>query len=75
MGCIRQKLLPEEAMNACTLNGAYAMKLSHLCGSISIGKQANVIITNPIESLAYMPYSFGENHIKEVILNGVRTIV
>ncbi len=73
MGCVRQKMLPEEAINAITLNGAYAMNLSQDLGSISIGKKANLIITKPIESLAYMPYSFGENHVKEVILNGKRT--
>ncbi len=75
MGCIRQKLLPEEAINAMTLNGAYAMDLNEELGSISIGKRANVIITQNIESLAYLPYSFGENHIKEVILNGRRSKV
>ncbi len=72
MGCIRQKLLPEEALNAITLNGAYAMDVSHELGTISTGKKANIIITKPMESLAYLPYSFGENMIQEVILNGVR---
>ncbi len=70
MGCIRQKMLPEEAINAITLNGAYAMNLSDQLGSISIGKKANIILTHPMESLAYLPYSFGENMIRQVILNG-----
>jgi len=70
MGCIKQKLRPEEAINAVTLNGAYAMNLEDEVGSISIGKKANIIITKPIEALSYIPYSFGENLIHQVFLNG-----
>jgi imidazolonepropionase len=70
MGCIKQKMLPEESINAITTNGAYAMNLSKELGSITPGKIANIIITKPMESLAYLPYSFGENMISKVILNG-----
>ena len=70
MGCIKQKLLPEESINAITTNGAYAMGLSKELGSITPEKIANIIITKPMESLAYLPYSFGENMISKVILNG-----
>ncbi|MFK7755327.1 MAG: imidazolonepropionase [Flavobacteriales bacterium] len=70
MGCIKQKLLPTEAINAVTLNGAYAMELSEELGTITPGKKANLIITRPNHSLAYLPYSFGENMIEQVILNG-----
>jgi len=70
MGCIKQKMLPEEGINAITTNGAYAMNLSKNLGSITPEKIANIIITKPMESLAYLPYSFGENMISKVILNG-----
>lgn len=70
LGCIKLKMLPEEAINACTLNGAAAMELSALTGSITKGKKANLIITRPISSLAFLPYSFGQSQIKTVILNG-----
>ena len=64
------KLLPEEAINAATINGAYAMELENELGSISVGKRANLIFTNPIPSLAYLPYSFGSNLIHKVMING-----
>jgi imidazolonepropionase len=67
---MRQKLLPEEAINAATLNGAAAQELSDAFGSISTGKVANLIITKPIPSLAYLPYAFGENLIERVIIQG-----
>jgi len=70
MGCIKYKMLPEEAINAVTLNGAYAMGVSDELGSIAIGKKANVFITKPIPSLAYMPYAYGSNKIETVIING-----
>lgn len=70
LACMRQKLLPEEAINAATLNGAAAMDLSADYGSISPGKAANLIITKPIPSLAYLPYAFGENLINKVIVGG-----
>lgn len=70
MGCIGMKMLPEEAINAATINGAYAMELQNEVGSISIGKKANLIFTRPIPSLAYLPYSFGSNLIDKVMING-----
>ena len=70
MSCIKMKMLPEEAINAATLNGAYAMELENELGSITIGKKANLIFTKPIPSLAYIPYSFGTNLIDKVMING-----
>ena len=68
--CIKMKLTPEEAINAATLNGAYAMGLSATHGSITKGKKANLIITKKIPSYGYLPYAFGSNLIDQVILNG-----
>ncbi len=65
------KMLPEEAINAATLNGAYAMELEKELGSITIGKKANLIFTKPMPSLAYLAYSFGTNLIDKVMINGV----
>lgn len=70
LACIQLRLTPEEAINAMTINTAYAMGLSETHGTISIGKKANVMLTKAIPSLAFMPYSFGENTIEQVILNG-----
>ncbi|HLD53829.1 MAG TPA: imidazolonepropionase [Sediminibacterium sp.] len=70
LSCIQMKLLPEEAINAATINGAFAMELEKEVGSITIGKRANLIFTYPIPSLAYMPYSFGTNLIDKVMING-----
>lgn len=70
LACIKYKMLPEEAINAATINGAAAMELQNSHGSISIGKKANLFITKSIPSVAYIPYSFGENNIETVILNG-----
>lgn len=71
MSCIQMKMLPEEAINAATINGAHAMELEHEVGSITIGKLANLIFTKPIPSLAYLPYAFGSNLIDKVMINGV----
>ena len=68
--CIKMKLTPEEAINAATINGAYAMGISNMYGSITRGKKANIIITKPVPSYAYLPYAFGNNHIETVIING-----
>jgi imidazolonepropionase len=68
--CIKMKMTPEEAINAATLNGAYAMGISNEYGSISRGKKANLIISKEIPSYNYLPYAFGENHIDSVIING-----
>jgi imidazolonepropionase len=70
LGCIKYKMLPEEAIHAVTINGAYAMGLSEELGSIAIGKKANLFITNPIPSHQFMPYSYGSNKVETVILNG-----
>lgn len=70
LGCIKMKLTPEEAFNACTLNSAYAMGVSHLAGSITPGKLANIIITKPIPSLAFIPYSHHTPFISRIILKG-----
>jgi len=71
MSCIQMKLLPEEAINAATINGAFAMELENELGSITKGKKANLIFTKPIPSLAYLPYAFGSNLIDKVMINGV----
>ena len=71
MACIRYRLTPEEAFNATTLNTAYAMGVSDQLGTIAVGKKANFYITKPISSYEYMPYSFGENKVERVFLNGV----
>lgn len=68
--CIKMKMTPEEAINAATINGAYAMGVSNMYGSICRGKKANIIITKPISGYHYLPYSFGENLIDKVIING-----
>lgn len=70
LACIQQKLLPEEAFNAMSINGAFAMDLQNEVGSIDIGKRANFFTINNLPSLAYIPYSFGENLIDEVYING-----
>jgi len=71
--CIKMKMTPEEAINAATINGAYAMGLEHEVGSITIGKQANLILTKPINSYGFIPYSFGVNQIEKVFLKGVES--
>ncbi|NDC29619.1 MAG: imidazolonepropionase, partial [Bacteroidetes bacterium] len=68
--CTQMKLTPEEAINASTINGAYALELSHTHGSISRGKIANLIITKTISSLAFLPYNFGSDVIESVVVNG-----
>ena len=70
MSCIQMKMLPEEAINAATINGAYAMELQNEVGSITVGKKANLIFTKPVPSLAYLPYAFGTDHIDKVMING-----
>jgi imidazolonepropionase len=70
LACIYQRLTPEEAINAVTMNSAYAMGISDTHGSITVGKKANLIITKEISSYNYIPYAFGENHVERVILGG-----
>ncbi len=69
LACIRMKLLPEEALNAVTLNAAYALELEDELGSITRGKRAQFIITKAIPSLSYIPYHFAHNHIENVVIN------
>jgi imidazolonepropionase len=70
LACIKMKIFPEAVINASTINGAYAMEISNLTGSITVGKQANLIITKPIESYPYLFYSFGENCIEKTMVKG-----
>jgi imidazolonepropionase len=67
LACVKMRLTPEEALNALTINAAYAMGLSGTHGTISLGKSTPVILTKPIDSLAYIPYAFGENHVDRLI--------
>jgi len=70
LGSIAYKMLPEETINAVTINGAYAMGLSDEYGSIGKGKKANFIITKEIPSYEFLPYSFGSNKVERMIING-----
>lgn len=68
LACVKMKMTPEEALNALTINAAFAMDLSATHGTISLGKTTPVIITKPIENLAYIPYAFGDQHIDRIIV-------
>lgn len=68
--CIKMKMTPEEAINAATINGAYAMGISETHGSITKGKKANIIITKPVHSYYQLPYEFGSNLIENVLIEG-----
>jgi imidazolonepropionase len=70
LGCIRLRLLPEEAINAVTINAAYAMGLAETHGSITVGKKANLFITKKIPSYEFLPYAYGSNLVDTVLLNG-----
>ena len=70
LACLKMRMTPEEAINAATINTSYALELLATHGSITKGKVANVFITKPMSSVAFLPYSFGENLIDQVILNG-----
>lgn len=70
LGCIKFRMLPQETINATTINSAYAMGLSETHGSICRGKVANLFITKPIEHLEFLPYAFTTNLVDTVILNG-----
>jgi imidazolonepropionase len=67
LGCVKMKMTPEEALNALTINAAYAMGLSNTHGTISLGKTTPVILTKKIPSLAYIPYAFGDVHVDRLI--------
>ncbi|MEZ4808299.1 MAG: imidazolonepropionase [Flavobacteriales bacterium] len=75
LACIQLRMLPEEAINAMTINSAAAMGLGSELGSIAVGRRASFILTRPVPSLAYLPYAFGSDHIDTVIIDGypVRT--
>ncbi len=70
MACVKMNMTPEEAINAATINGAYAMGLEHKVGSITRGKYANLILTKDISSYGFIPYSFGNHQIDQVYLKG-----
>jgi imidazolonepropionase len=70
LACIQMNMTPEEALAAATINGAYAMGLSKTHGSITIGKKANVIVSRPIPSLAFIPYNFGTTCVEKLLING-----
>jgi imidazolonepropionase len=70
LSCIQMKMLPQEAINAATVNSAYAMELEKEVGTVTIGKKANLVLTKQIPSLAYLPYAFGTNLIDSVMING-----
>jgi imidazolonepropionase len=70
MACIAMKLLPEEAINAATINGAHAMEVATMAGSIATGKKANLIFLKPMPSLSYFPYAFGSDLIDKVMIAG-----
>ena len=68
LACVKMKMTPEEALNALTLNAAYAMDLSDTHGTISLGKKTPIILTKQLPSIAYIPYSFGDQHIDRLII-------
>ena len=70
--CVNYRMLPEEAINATTINSGYAMGVSDRLGSIAVGKLANFYITKPIATYEYMPYAYGENKVESVYINGRR---
>ena len=71
LACIQLRMLPEEAINAATINGAYAMDIQDTVGSVTIGKKANLFVTIPMPSPAYLPYSFGSNCVERTMIAGV----
>ena len=70
LACINMKMLPEESLFASTLNSAYAMNLSGELGTLTPGKNANVIITRPVPDYSYLPYAFGSDLVEKVIIKG-----
>jgi imidazolonepropionase len=70
LASIQMKMLPEEAINAATINGAFAMELQDEVGSIAIGRKANLQFLKNIPALSYIPYSFGSNLIDKVMIAG-----
>ncbi len=72
LACIKMRMTPEEAINAATINTAYALELEKSHGSVTVGKNASLFITKPMPSLAYFPYAYGSDLVETVILNGKR---
>jgi len=70
LACLKMGLLPEEAFNACTINGSFAMECNEILGSITIGKQASVFLTKPMKSLSYLPYMYGSDLVHTIIVDG-----
>ena len=70
LGCVNYKMLPEEVINATTINTAYAMGVEEELGSIAVGKKANFYITTPVPGIEYLPYAYGSNLVEAVFLNG-----
>lgn len=70
LGCIKMRLSPEEALSALTINGAAALGLSADRGAISVGRRADLVVSRPVPSLAYLPYSFGEELVEHTIIGG-----
>jgi len=70
LSCIQMRMLPEEAINAATINGAFAMDVQDQAGSVTVGKKANLFITKIIPSVAYLPYSFSTDCIERVMIAG-----
>ena len=70
LGCVNYKMLPEEVINATTINSAYAMGVEEELGSIAVGKKANFYITTPITGIEYLPYAYGMDLVEAVFLNG-----
>lgn len=68
LACVKMKMTPEEALNALTINAAYAMDLSDSHGTISLGKRTPILITKEIPNLAYIPYAFGDQHIERILI-------
>jgi imidazolonepropionase len=70
LACIQLRMLPEEAVNAMTLNSAAAMRVHDELGSLTVGKRASLLITKPVPSLAFLPYAFGNDHLDTVLIDG-----
>jgi imidazolonepropionase len=70
IACTQLRMTPEEAINSVTINGAAALEMADQMGTIAVGKKANLIITKPMSSIAYIPYDYGNNPVEKMILNG-----
>ena len=70
LACIQMRMLPEEAINAATINGAFALEWANEYGSIARGKKANFFMTKPMPSMAYLPYAFGSDLVERVFIDG-----